>query len=147
MAICLGREPPDAAAAQDYRNNIEELVAAHPGQVGLITVVRDASTPTPDGRAAVTTMFRELWPHLSCVAFVLEGSGFAAAAQRGILSGILLATGLGNRMKIFSDVEDATDWMAPHLVPSPAGTDPSLLAPTLADVVHTFCERYSHPHF
>jgi hypothetical protein len=146
LGICLGRKPPDAAAARDYRDMLEHVVAQNPRGVGMITVVESSSTPTPDGRDAMIRMFKDLWPHLKAAAFVLEARGFAAATQRSVLSAFLLGSGLRQRLQIFPSIESAVPWLAGALVSADASPQPGLstshLSEMMARVVHKFCDGH-----
>src|SRR5438067_925929 len=65
LAIVLGRHPVEEEHVANYRACIVELHRKYPTGVGLVTVVNDASTPSPSGRAALIGMFRQTWPLLS----------------------------------------------------------------------------------
>lgn len=58
----------------------------------LLTVVRCGPTPIAEARNTILDLLRTRLPRL-CVAFVLEGRGFTAAAQRSVLSSAILASG------------------------------------------------------
>ena len=144
VVICLGRKSPTAVEAKDYLAAIEYVIANSEGPIGIITVIQEASTPTPEGRDALIRAFREMWPRITCAAFVIQGRGFSAAAQRAILSGFTMITGLNSRMRIVNTIEAATSWMASLLVPSAAGTDENVVTQILAQVVKDFCDTHDH---
>src|SRR5688572_33469790 len=76
IAVGLGRQPPDAVHVANYRACVVELHRRYPQGVGLVTVVNDASTPSPAGRDAMIEMFKALWPTMTAVLFVPNASGF-----------------------------------------------------------------------
>ena len=142
VAIALGGQAPGREAALAYRARLEEVASRHPGQVGLITVVRSASTPRPEAREVMVGMFKEMWEQLACVAFVLDAGGFSGATQRMIISALLGVTSLRSRMQVFDSMERACWWMAGHLAPQQSELRMPDLAVALHHAVEDFCERY-----
>ena len=115
VGIVVGRGAPYNVSATEYRELMEYLIAKHPDGVGLLTVIEERSTPDPEARDIMVKMFRDLWRDMRCVAFIVEGRGFGAAAQRGVLSAFLIASGRSAKIKIFSDLGVAVRWMASEL--------------------------------
>lgn len=116
VAVVIGHKPPSAVAVANYRHLVKGLLADQGSQVGLLTIVRRTSTPDPGAREALIDMFRELWPRLSGVAFVMEAQGFAAATQRAIGSALVRVMGGAGRVLIEPHVEDVVPWLAARLV-------------------------------
>lgn len=115
VGIVVGREAPNRESATQYRELMEYLIGQNPKGAALLTVVRPQSTPNPEAREIILGMFRDLWPDLLAAVFVVEGKGFGAATQRGIMSALMLAMGRSAKVKIFSDVELAVGWLASEL--------------------------------
>src|SRR5262245_64829654 len=74
-AVVLGRRPPEAEHVANYRACVVELHQQYPQGVGLITVVNDTSSPSPGGRDAMITMFKEVWPLMNAALFIPNAMG------------------------------------------------------------------------
>jgi hypothetical protein len=111
IAVVLGRQPPDATHVANYRACVVELHRRYPQGVGLITVVNDASTPSPSGRDAMINMFKATWPMMTAVLFVPNASGFKAAVLRSVMGGLILATGQRDRVRVEPSVQAGAPWL------------------------------------
>lgn len=141
LGISVGRNPPDAEAARDYRAMLQSLNENNPGGVGMITIVLSSSTPTPEGRDMMIRMYKDSWPNLRAAAFVLEARGFAAATQRGMLSALVMASRL-KQIKIFDSIDSACPWLAASL----ADTHTPASVRSLERAMHTVVRRFADEH-
>jgi hypothetical protein len=70
-----------------------EFTKRHPRGIGLLTIIeRGASVPTAPARNVLAAFLVEASASIRCSAVVFEGSGFHAAAVRGIVIGLSLIT-------------------------------------------------------
>lgn len=122
IAVVLGRQPPDAVHVANYRACVVELHRRYPQGVGLVTVVNDASTPSPAGRDAMIEMFKALWPTMTAVLFVPNASGFKAAVMRSVMGGLILATGQRDRVRVESSVAAGAPWFFEKLLGAAEGS-------------------------
>lgn len=136
LAVVLGRQPPDAIHVANYRACVAELHARYPQGVGLITVVKDTSTPSPGGRDAMIKMFRELWPIMEGALFVPDAVGFKAAVMRSVMGCFILATGQRDRVRVEASIPRGMPWLATKLLGLEEGRRQ---ADKLCDGVIKFC--------
>ncbi len=141
MAVVLGRQPPDAAHVVNYRSCVLELHKQFPQGVGLITVVKDTSAPSASGRDAMLAMFRELWPLMTAALFVPNAEGFKAAVLRSVMSGLVLATGQRDRVRVERSVPAGMPWFAGKLLGDRGDAQQKLLH----SGIQRFCEAESSP--
>lgn len=98
------------------RAALEEISLRHPGRAGFVTVI-DNDTPPPEDafRKASIEMIAELAPRLACVACVIEGSGFRAAATRSVLAGMsMLLPKMPTQLKFVANIRAAGDFAQAH---------------------------------
>jgi hypothetical protein len=115
-AIALVYFPSKNPSTQEVaamRAHLIETDHRSPGGFGLVLLLPEAAGP-PEGEARemATQMFRAVKGRLKVMAAVLEGSGFAAAAKRSVLT-VLVNVAIGSaRLKVVSDVVSGCHWMA-----------------------------------
>ena len=98
------------------RAALEALTARHERRVGFVTVIAN-DTPPPDDeiRKASIEMITKAADRLACVACVIEGSGFRAAATRSVLSGMaMLLPKMPTELKFVANIRAAGDFVAPR---------------------------------
>jgi hypothetical protein len=80
----------------------------------MVTVI-EPTTPSvgSEGRELGLRLYRETAPHLVATAYVIEGSGFFAAAVRGVIATTRLILRPPFPMQPFARVDDAAEWIAP----------------------------------
>jgi hypothetical protein len=119
-----------------YHLSVEHLLKEYPVGVGLVTVIREKSTPAADGRDVAINMFRELGPRLTAVLFVVTASGFAAAIQRSVISMVILASGQKGHFKVVSTLDDGLGWFAERVAPADSAVQFKV---QLGTVIREFC--------
>lgn len=95
----------------------------HP--VGALLVVGPGvPLSTSSARDAAMVMVKDLGARLSAIGLVIEGSGFGAAAVRGMFTGIGLVARPGFPWKMFAEADTATAWIIDRVVEGGAPTPP-----------------------
>ena len=100
---------------------LTEVVRAHPAGAAFLCVIEVTSkAPNDELRRASIEMVEAHGPRLRCLAVVIEGEGFRAAVNRGVITGLILfARHIHCPVSVFSDVRDAAAWMQKHLALPP----------------------------
>lgn len=90
---------------------LKSVRAKATGPIGLFVVLPPHNPPP--GEEARTTIKQafQLMSSLSFAAFVVEKTGFTAAAQRAALSMVMLAARAPFAMKVFATVAEGTQWV------------------------------------
>ncbi|HWB74923.1 MAG TPA: hypothetical protein VG755_08200 [Nannocystaceae bacterium] len=87
-----------------------------PTPIAFLTVAQfKAPVPSAEVRESIVRCYRSLGSQLACVAQVVEGEGFWAAAARSFIAGIGLVSRRQWPMSVFAKVPDALVWIAPHV--------------------------------
>ena len=90
-----------------------DLTRAQQGGVGMLVIIRDEARPPSEAvRLVITRIFSEMEGSLSGLAYVMEGTGFIAAAKRSALALMMIARRYRFPIKVFSKVEEALPWLA-----------------------------------
>lgn len=92
-----------------------------PGGKWAIIVVIDASNPPPDNatRDAISRAMKDRGERVSALGYVVLGAGFRAGAVRASLVTLNLLSQAAYPKRVFSNVNDAIDWIsatAPHVL-------------------------------
>jgi len=138
VGITLGREAPTVEAMNNYHLSVKHVLKAYPGGVGLVTVIRERSTPAADARDVAIKMFRELGPKLTAALFVVTASGFAAAIQRSVISMGILASGQRGHFKVVPTLDDGLGWFSERVGPIGSVAEFKL---QLRTVIREFCHE------
>ena len=138
VAITLGREAPTVEAMTNYHLCVKHVLKEHPAGVGLVTVIREKSTPAADARDVAIKMFRELGPRLTAALFVVTASGFAAAIQRSVISMGILASGQKGHFKVVPSLDDGIGWFTERVGPADGEVQFKL---HLRSAVREFCHE------
>jgi hypothetical protein len=141
LVVVLGGGPPSASNVQLFSTVVKGLAAKYPKGAGVLLAVQSDSTPTPDGRDALLAMFRDV---RNCVssAFVLESSGFATAAQRAIITAMLLVTPFRDSIRIERSFEAGARWLSARV---PSSTGQPWDEASLVRAARAFCQlRIAH---
>jgi hypothetical protein len=97
------------------REALQDVVQRHPGRAALLCVVEPTTPPPEDAmRNASTDLIASLSDRLSCVACVIEGTGFRAAATRNVLSGMSLRLACPPDVMFAATVAEAAPWVVQH---------------------------------
>lgn len=142
VQVCLGRKPPDGPSAATYARLTTDMTKRFPGGYGLITVIRQTSTPLPEARDIIVGAYKANWQYIRAVLFVVEAGGFQAAVQRSILGAVMLATRLRSRIRIVSSIGEGAPWFVETLG---ADTRTVLDARELERSVTAFCHSEAEP--
>lgn len=97
---------------------VKRLAAKWPrAAVGLLQVVEDTCGAHlgPDERAEFSKILRSGGDYIRCSSVVFEGSGFRAAALRGIVTGVALFARAPFPHTVFAKADSAVDWQVAHL--------------------------------
>jgi hypothetical protein len=128
-ALCVAIWRGDASIPRFERQRVAlaQVVARHPEGIGLLCVIEPASAAPDDQlRRASVDMVVAHGERIKCVACVIEGKGFRAGLNRGILMGMSLFLPHPKlTYSFFSTVRSAVDWMGRY-VPLPSSTDTAL---------------------
>jgi hypothetical protein len=138
IGITLGREAPTVEAMRNYQLSVKRLLEEYPTGVGLVTMIREKSTPAADARDVAIKMFRELGPRLKAALFVVTASGFAAAIQRSVISMGILASGQKGHFKVVSTLDHGLGWFSERV--GPVESVPPLEL-QLGTVIREFCHE------
>jgi hypothetical protein len=88
----------------------------HPGGLGCLVIIpANASPPPDDVRAAIKGVLTRLAPKLRCLCWVVEGSGFRAAAVRATLTGLRMFSRPPYPTNVASSMSQALTWVMAHL--------------------------------
>lgn len=103
------------------RAALEELAARHQGRAGFVTVIANDTPPPEDAlRKASIEMISNVANHLACVACVIEGTGFRAAATRSVLSGMaMLLPKMPTELKFVANIRAAASFVGERCDVSP----------------------------
>ncbi len=116
LFICIWRNETTMAGARISREGIRALAESRPKGIALLNVVEpNAPAPPSEVRAALARIMVDFGHALKGSAVVHEGSGFRAAAVRGVVTGLTLLARPPFPHKVFATVEEASDWLAVSL--------------------------------
>ena len=103
-------------AVGKLRREFERFAAAHPSGVTLLTIVETgAALPPSHVRDALAGFMRSCDGKLKLSAVAFEGTGFRAAAVRGVVTSLTLLARQPFPHKVFSTVEEAARWYEAEL--------------------------------
>ena len=139
LVVCFGRNAPSGSDVAPFVKSVEQGIEQNPGGAALIIVVNDTSTPEPSARQGMKRVFPALLDKLVGTAFVLRSRGFASAAQRAVITAILLATGNRKKLMVTSEIKEAIEWAQERLPASAVARAPS--PELMAREIDTFCDE------
>jgi hypothetical protein len=95
---------------------LERLKEVAPDGSGFIVVLQSNVPPPPEPlRAVIRRTFDEYGKVVRAGAMVVEGTGFAAAALRGVLAMIHMAARHRYPFKVFGNIGEASAWIAAQI--------------------------------
>lgn len=104
------------------------------GIVCMVILPPDSRPPPDDVKRAVKTLLTRMAPQISCLAYVIEGSGFKAVAVRAALVGMKIFSSRPYPIYVETSLSDAIRKVMPHL---PMGkmvtSDVGVITKTIAD--------------
>jgi hypothetical protein len=116
VCLVVWRGPVVSEPFKRQRNAVDDIVQRYPRRAGFVCVAEQAAKPPDDKlRKASIEMVTSKANGLACVACVIEGSGFRAAANRSVLSGMALLVSKDiAAIKFVATVADAAPWVVKH---------------------------------
>lgn len=136
--VCFGRGPPDSAGIRTFSWSARKVAATRSGVGGLLLVLRQTSTPTPEARRPTIQVFHDLVHNgVGAVAIVIEAEGFVAATQRSMSTAFLLTTMRDCQAKVFKTVESAAHWLMPLVYSESGPHNTQQLAASVARFMET----------
>ena len=94
---------------------VQRLVgsAAADGYSSITVIERTLSMLMPEDARARSEALQKKWaPRMRCSAYLIEGTGFKAAAVRGLTATMNLMS--KTPVRTFADAPGASQWVAPH---------------------------------
>lgn len=117
----------DASHLDAIEREARDLARRHPRGVGHCNVIRAtqvADTPPAPLRARLGAILREPEYALIGSAVVYQGTGFAAAAMRGVVASVMMLAGAGQKLHVVSSSDDADVWLRAALTRAGVGGPP-----------------------
>jgi hypothetical protein len=112
-----------------------DLIARHGAGIAVLVIIPSVAKPPPEEvRTAITNMLARVAPSLRCVCWLVEGSGFGAAAVRAALTGLQLVSRSPYPTRVCSSVGEALSWILPHM------RDGNTRLGTVSDAVQAIAE-------
>ena len=109
-----------------------ELIARNPAGIAVLVIIPSVAKPPPEEvRKAISDLLARMGPHLRCACWLVEGSGFRAAAARGVLASLQMVVRSAYPTRVCSDLAAAVHWIVQHM---PNGEQ---RMSTLPDAIHT----------
>jgi hypothetical protein len=99
-------------------------IATHASGVAVLVIIPSvARPPAEEVRRAITTMLSRSERHLRCVCWLVEGTGFRAAAVRAALTGLQMVNKSPYPTRVCSELGEALRWILPHMANGRARLD------------------------
>jgi hypothetical protein len=127
-SITLPRYGPIESAMRDQGRQ-------YPQGIACLVILPPHTKPPPDEiKRAVKNMLVRVASHLSCLAYVVEGTGFKGVAARATLVGMKIFASRPYPIYVETSVEEAVRKVFPHLaVGKTVTTDPGVIVKTIVD--------------
>jgi hypothetical protein len=122
LCVTVWRGSATAKPFEWQRVGLSEVVGRHPRGAAFLCVVETTSKPPEDDlRNASAKMIVNLGDRLKGTAVVIEGEGFMAAINRGVLTGMVLLTQRSRKspIAVFGTVTDGARWLGQHIALPP----------------------------
>lgn len=102
--------------------------------VALLCVLPPEAKPPPDDvKRSVKSALTRLAPSLSCLSYVIEGTGFRGVAARATLVGMKIFSSRPYPIYVETSVQEAIGKMAAHLIKAPATLELNAVLKQIAD--------------
>jgi len=102
--------------------------------VALLCILPPEAKPPPDDiKRSVKSALTRLAPSLSCLAYVIEGTGFRGVAARATLVGMKIFSSRPYPIYVETSVQEAIGKMAAHLIKAPASIELTAVLKQIAD--------------
>lgn len=112
--------------AQSLRRTVVRLARANPGRSAYLSMLHASlEIPSEAVRSVYVQLGREIDGQLNCIAVVVGGAGFTAAALRAVVTGIGIAARVSFPLRTFSTLDVAAAWVRSRVASAGAelGTD------------------------
>jgi hypothetical protein len=138
MAIAVWEDETLPTNVRLLREMVRRLGGEHPGGIGLVQVV-GAHHPHigPDARNELGVLLKASAPYIRCSTVVFEGTGFRAAAVRGLVAGLVMLSRVPFPHQVFATLEAAVDWQVAHM----RTINPALGRPALTEAIEDMRAR------
>lgn len=105
--------PAEIEAMHAYTDNVVEACA---GGVTILTVIQDGTPlPSAEGKRSLEAYFGHYADRIRAAAHVAEGTGLWASMARSVITALQLVRRRPYPTKVFSDVAEGIEWLAPHV--------------------------------
>jgi hypothetical protein len=132
VGIAIWIDDTERKSVQLLGETLRRLANDYPQGVGLVQLVAEDHPPLrSETRAELNLMLRRGTGYIRCSTVIFEGTGFRAAALRGIVAGLVMLARVPFPHQVFAKVEAAADWQLAHLRP----TSPQLLDTDLVGAI------------
>ncbi|MFT3927779.1 MAG: hypothetical protein QM778_34950 [Myxococcales bacterium] len=103
-------------AVDEHMAILQRLHRQDPGPFAALIVV-EPSAPLPEqaARRRLDILASATMERCNCLAYAYQGTGFAAAAVRGIMAAITMTSANKIPKKVCSSIHEALSFMAPYL--------------------------------
>lgn len=108
-SIPLARYEPMEAAVREQAASFPQGIAC------LVILPPDAKPPPDEVKRAVKNLLMRLAPSLSCLAYLIEGTGFKGVAARATLVGMKIFASRPYPIYVEVSLQDALKKMLPHM--------------------------------
>jgi hypothetical protein len=110
--LTYSTDPPNPMYLQHWTRATEQLADKTSGSISVVTLI-DSRSRAPDelSKKTIRATIGKHSQHIANFAYVVEGTGFGAAAMRSALSLISLAARYPFPQRVFSSVEAAAPWI------------------------------------
>lgn len=127
-SIPVARYDPIESAMRDLARQYPKGIAC------LVILPPDTRPPPDDVKRAVKGLLTRMAPQLSCLAYVIEGTGFKGVAARATLVGMKIFSSRPYPIYVETSMADAIKKVLPHLtIGRTVTTDVSVITKTIAD--------------
>jgi hypothetical protein len=98
----------------------------YPGGLGCLVIIPSNANPPPDDvRQAIKDVLTRLGPRLRCLCWLVEGTGFRAAAVRATLTGLrMFSRPAYPTAVVANNMNSAVTWILTHLASGRTGDAP-----------------------
>src|SRR5690606_32097980 len=111
VIVTFTRAPPSAVYLQAWAAEADRVVHQCGGLVVYTVIDRSASAPSEEAKAEIRKVMTRHDDKVRGVAYVVEGTGFAAAATRAALTLISLVARYSYPQKTFATVSEGSRWV------------------------------------
>jgi len=107
---------------------IREQVRTYPKGIACLVILPPDARPPPDEvKRAVKSMLMRLASSISCLSYVIEGTGFKGVAARATLVGMKIFSSRPYPIYVETSMTEAVNKVVPHLANSASTTIDSIM--------------------